>query len=166
MYSQTQLQSFFGSNYDASSLPVAITHNSVMAIVPFLVILLILFLIISQYKREKGKINLSSKELVVYKSGSQEDRNNNKQNIYNKYYFNVYVKQPYNKNGKKYDSKTLRHLLHFSPASTSLNTAACRFEQSWNCTASLTRTSTKVMFTFAQRAADSCRAIAATKSIA
>lgn len=106
MYSQAQLESFFGSHYDASSLPVAITSNSIMAIVPFIIIMVILFLIISQYK--KGKINLSSKELVVYKSGSQEDRNNNKQNIYNKYYFNVYVKEPYNKNGKKnnYNNKS------------------------------------------------------------
>ena len=108
MYSQTQLQSFFGSNYDASSLPVAITHNSVMAIVPFLVILLILFLIISQYKREKGKINLSSKELVVYKSGSKEDRNDNKKYIYN---INVYVKEPY-KNGKKNYNKNKKSYNH------------------------------------------------------
>lgn len=103
MYSQAQLQSFFGSNYDASSLPVAITSNSIMAIVPFIIIMVILFLIISQYKREKGKTNLSSKELVVYKSGSKEDRNDNKKYIYN---FNVYVKEPYNKNGKKnYNNK-------------------------------------------------------------
>ena len=88
MYSQAQLESFFGSHYDASSLPVAITSNSVMAIVPFIIIMVILFLIISQYKREKGKTNLSSKELVVYKSGSKEDRNDNKKYIYN---FNVYV---------------------------------------------------------------------------
>lgn len=100
MYSQAQLESFFGSNYDASSLPITFTYNGIMAIVPFLIIM-VLFLIINHYKRAKGKINLSSTELVVYKSGSQEDRNNNKQNIYNKYYFNVYVKQPYNKNGKK-----------------------------------------------------------------
>ena len=110
MYSQAQLESFFGSHYDASSLPVAITSNSVMAIVPFIIIMVILFLIISQYK--KGKINLSSKELVVYKSGSQEDRNNNKQNIYNKYYFNVYEKQPYNKNGKKNYNKNKKSYNH------------------------------------------------------
>lgn len=107
MYTQAQLESFFGSNYDASLLPVAITYNSVMAIVPFLIIMVVLFLIISQYKREKGKTNLSSKELVVYKSSSnsEEDRNNKQNNnIYNKYYFNVYVKdvkQPYNKNGNQ-----------------------------------------------------------------
>lgn len=44
----------------------------------------------------------SSKELVTYSSAQNEDRKSNqKQNIYNKYYFNVYVKQPYNKNGKQ-----------------------------------------------------------------
>lgn len=113
MYSQTLLQSFFGSNYDASSLPIAITHNSVMAIVPFIIIMVILFLIISQYKREKGKTNLSSKELVVYKSSSQEDRNNKQnKNMCNKYYFNVYVKQPYNKNGKKNYNKNKKSYNH------------------------------------------------------
>ncbi len=44
----------------------------------------------------------SSKELVTYSSAQNEDKKSNqKQNIYNKYYFNVYVKQPYNKNGKQ-----------------------------------------------------------------
>lgn len=43
----------------------------------------------------------SSKELVTYNSAQNEDeKSSQKQNIYNKYYFNVYVKQPY-KNGKK-----------------------------------------------------------------
>lgn len=112
MYSKAQLQSFFGSHYDASSLPIAITHNSVMAIVPFIIIMVILFLIISQYKREKGKTNLSSKELVVYKSSSQEDRNNKQnKNMCNKYYFNVYVKQPY-KNGKKNYNKNKKSYNH------------------------------------------------------
>ena len=102
MYSQAQLQSFFGSNYDASTLPITFTYNGIMAIVPFLIIM-ILFLIISHYKREKGKTNLSSTELVIYSSVQNEDKKTTqKQNIYNKYYFNVYVKQPY-KNGKQYN---------------------------------------------------------------
>ncbi len=44
----------------------------------------------------------SSKELVTYNSAQNEDeKSSQKQNIYNKYYFNVYVKQPYNKNRKQ-----------------------------------------------------------------
>ena len=43
----------------------------------------------------------SSRELMIYSSNQNEDKKtNHKQNIYNKYYFNVYVKQPYDKNGK------------------------------------------------------------------
>ena len=38
---------------------------------------------------------------MIYSSNQNEDKKtNHKQNIYNKYYFNVYVKQPYDKNGK------------------------------------------------------------------
>ncbi len=82
------------------------SFNFIYIILIFLMIMITLS-ILSYYKklqREKGKKNLSSTELVVYNSSShfQEDnRNNQKQNIYNKYYFNVYVKQPYSKNSKQ-----------------------------------------------------------------
>ena len=82
------------------------SFNFIYIILIFLMIMITLS-ILSYYKklqREKGKKILSSTELVIYNSSShfQEDnRNNQKQNIYNKYYFNVYVKQPYNKNGKQ-----------------------------------------------------------------
>ena len=81
------------------------SFNIIFVIIISLIIMTTLS-IFSYYKkiqREKNRQNLSySKELVTYSSAQNEDRKSNqKQNIYNKYYFNVYVKQPYNKNGKK-----------------------------------------------------------------
>ena len=65
MYSQAQLQSFFGSNYDASTLPIAFTHNGMMAIFPFLVIIGLMFIII-RYQNNKQ----TRKELLTVVSSS------------------------------------------------------------------------------------------------
>lgn len=65
MYSQAQLQSFFGSNYDASTLPIAFTHNGIMAIFPFLVIIGLMFIII-RYQNNKQ----TRKELLTVVSSA------------------------------------------------------------------------------------------------
>lgn len=65
MYSQAQLQSFFGSNYDASTLPIAFTHNGIMAIFPFLVIIGLMFIII-RYQNNKQ----TRKELLAVVSSA------------------------------------------------------------------------------------------------
>lgn len=58
MYSQAQLQSFFGSNYDASTLPIAFTHNGIMAIFPFLVIIGLMFIIIRYQNNKQTRTEL------------------------------------------------------------------------------------------------------------
>ena len=65
MYSQAQLQAFFGSNYDASTLPIAFTHNGIMAIFPFLVIIGLMFIII-RYQNNKQ----TRKELLTVVSSA------------------------------------------------------------------------------------------------
>ncbi len=58
MYSQAQLESFFGSNYDASTLPIAFTHNGIMAIIPFLVIIGLMFIIIHYQNNKQARKEL------------------------------------------------------------------------------------------------------------
>ena len=58
MYSQAQLESFFGSNYDASTLPIAFTHNGIMAIIPFLVIIRLMFIIIHYQNNKQARKEL------------------------------------------------------------------------------------------------------------
>lgn len=58
MYSQAQLESFFGSNYDASTLPIAFTHNGIMAIFPFLVIIGLMFIIIRYQNNKQTRTEL------------------------------------------------------------------------------------------------------------
>ena len=58
MYSSAQLQSFFGSNYDASTLPIAFTHNGIMAIFPFLVIIGLMFIIIRYQNNKQTRTEL------------------------------------------------------------------------------------------------------------
>lgn len=111
-YTQEQLQNFFGENVDVTTLPAAITGSNtaeISLLTIFLIMLLVIFIIniaklfVKKIVESKDIDNFSSsKELVTYSSAQNEDKKSNqKQNIYNKYYFNVYVKQPYNKNGKQ-----------------------------------------------------------------
>ncbi len=110
-FTQEQLQSFFGENVDVSTLPAVktgsnTTETSIITI--FLIMLAIIFMInitklaVKKIVESKDRENFSSsRELMIYSSNQNEDKKtNHKQNIYNKYYFNVYVKQPYDKNGK------------------------------------------------------------------
>ncbi len=113
-FTQEQLQSFFGTNVDVSTLPAAITSSNnaeSLIITIFFIMFAVIFMInitkwtvkkIVEYKKEQTILS-SSKELVTYSENQSEDKkaNHTKQNIYNKYYFNVYVKQPYSKNSKQ-----------------------------------------------------------------
>ncbi len=78
--------------------------NSMMLLFLFIIIALAIFSYYQKLRKNKKPQSIlsSSKEVVVYEEKLKEDKKTNqtKQNIYNKYYFNVYVKQPYNKNGK------------------------------------------------------------------
>lgn len=119
-FTQEQLQSFFGENVDVSTLPAAITGSNTTEtsiITIFLIMLAIIFMInitklaVKKIVESKDRENFSSsRELMLYSSNQNEDKktNHTKQNIYTKYYFNVYVKQPYNKNGKQnnYNNKS------------------------------------------------------------
>lgn len=110
-FTQEQLQNFFGENVDNSTLPAAITGNtetSMFLYVAFGMLIIIFLIGIIKWLFKSGKkdsntsLSSSSKELVTYNSAQNEDeKSSQKQNMYNKYYFNVYVKQPYNQNGKK-----------------------------------------------------------------
>lgn len=69
-----------------------------------IIVIFFLYKVVKNIIQDKDNIDnhSSSKELMLYSSNQNEDKKTNqKQNIYNKYYFNVYVKQPYNKNGKQ-----------------------------------------------------------------
>ncbi len=116
-YTQEQLQNFFGENVDITTLPAAITGSNtaeISLLTIFLIMLLVIFIIniakllVKKIVESKDINNFSSsKELVIYSSAQNEDKKSNqKQNIYNKYYFNVYVKQ--HKNGKQnnYNNKS------------------------------------------------------------
>ncbi|WP_242349341.1 hypothetical protein [Mucispirillum schaedleri] len=111
-FTQEQLQSFFGENVDVSTLPAAITGSNTTEtsiITIFLIMLAIIFMInitklaVKKIVESKDIDNFSSsRELMLYSSNQNEDKKtNHKQNIYNKYYFNVYIKQPYDKYGTK-----------------------------------------------------------------
>ena len=116
-YTQEQLQNFFGENVDITTLPAAITGSNtaeISLLTIFLIMLLVIFIIniakllVKKIVESKDINNFSSsKELVIYSSAQNEDKKSNqKQNIYNKYYFNVYKKQ--HKNGKQnnYNNKS------------------------------------------------------------
>ena len=119
-FTQEQLQSFFGENVDNTTLPAAITGNTETSMFLYIAfgMLIIIFLVgiikwlfKSDEKDSNTSLISSSKELVTYSSSSAHDedkKSNQNKNIYNKYYFNVYVKQPYNQNGKQsnYNNKS------------------------------------------------------------
>lgn len=69
-----------------------------------IIVIFFLYKVVKNIIQNKDNIDnfSSSKELITCSSIQNEDKKtNHKQNIYNKYYFNVYVKQPYNKYGKQ-----------------------------------------------------------------
>ncbi len=85
--------------------------TSMMLLFLFIIIALAIFSYYQKLRKDKKPQSIlsSSKEVVVYEEKLKEDKKtNHKQNIYNKYYFNVYVKQPYNKTGKQnnYNNKS------------------------------------------------------------
>ena len=99
-FTQEQLQSFFGENVDVSTLPAVITGSNTTEtsiITIFLIMLAIIFMInitklaVKKIVESKDRENFSSsRELMIYSSNQNEDKKtNHKQNIYNKYYFNV-----------------------------------------------------------------------------
>ena len=85
--------------------------TSMMLLFLFIIIALAIFSYYQKLRKDKKPQSIlsSSKEVGVYEEKLKEDKKtNHKQNIYNKYYFNVYVKQPYNKTGKQnnYNNKS------------------------------------------------------------
>ena len=110
-FTQEQLQSFFGENVDNTTLPAAITDNTETSMFLYIAFgMLIIFFLVgiikwlfkSDEKDSNTSLISSSKELVTYSSSSaHEDKK-----IYNKYYFNVYIKQPYNGKQSNYNNKS------------------------------------------------------------
>ncbi len=117
-FTQGQLQSFFGENVDVSTLPAAIVGSNISyssMLTTFCIILAIVF-IITIFKKIVCKIQKMQKKQIIlssltglasYEDKIKEEKENKqiKHNIYNKYYFNVYVNKPYHKSNKQNNYK-------------------------------------------------------------
>lgn len=117
-FTQEQLQSFFGENVDVSTLPAAIVGSNISyssMLTTFCIILAIIFIIailktivcIIQEMQKKQEILSSLTGLVTYEDKIKAEKENKqtKHNIYNKYYFNVYVNKSYHKSSKQNNYK-------------------------------------------------------------